>query len=107
MTGERGSALDLARGRLVIVSACFIVAFVIIGARAFDLSFIQGELHQEMDIAQAHDTAREQTRRLDIVDRSGILLARSLKTASLYADPAMIENPSEVARALAETFPAL
>src|SRR5690606_26259424 len=43
----------------------------------------------------------------DILDREGVLLATSLKTSSLYADPKMILDPVEAARKLSMVFPDL
>ena len=43
----------------------------------------------------------------DIVDRNGVLLATSLKTASLYADPSLVQDAESVARDLVILFPDL
>ena len=106
--GEKRTALDTARGRIVLVSALFALSYITVGARVVDLTFIQGELQHfragenvENDIAPAEDA----TVRADITDRNGVLLATSLKTASLYADPAMITQPEKTAQALAEILP--
>ena len=74
LTGSRKSALDLARGRLVLVSAFFALAYMLVAARVFDLSVIQGALHQGET-----DTGGEApaTSRADITDRNGVLLATS------------------------------
>lgn len=108
MKGERGSVLDQARGRLVIVSAVFVIAYMIVGARVVDLSIIQGNFHGGADAVYAEDdrsSAEVVIRRADIVDRNGVLLARSLRTASLYADPAMIPDAEGVAKSLVGIFP--
>lgn len=42
----------------------------------------------------------------DLVDRNGVLLARSLEMTSLYADPKLIQDPTKTAQALADLFPA-
>lgn len=105
MRGERGSALDLARGRIVMISAIFVIAYIVVSARVVDLSLIQGDLQNggsELDYAL--DDAGGFHHRADIVDRNGVLLARSLKTASLYADPKLVTSPEEVAAQLAEIF---
>ena len=48
-----------------------------------------------------------QNRRADIIDRNGVLLATSLKTASLHADPKLILDPVGTAKALVKIFPDL
>lgn len=109
MKGERGSALDLARGRIVILSAVFALAFIVVAARVVDLSVIQGApaatVNEEFAVQEDRDASA--IRRADIVDRNGVLLARSLKTASLYADPKMILDPEAVAKDVVKTLPGL
>lgn len=108
--GEKRTALDTARGRIVLVSALFALAYVVIGARVVDLTFIQGELQNARALANAEgDTPPRETEtvRADITDRNGVLLATSLKTASLYADPMRIADPEGAAKALTEILPDL
>ncbi len=107
MTGSRSGALEMARGRLVIISAVFILAYLILALRAFDLSIIQGELQgAEERLARAEHSEQKTpyAGRGDIVDRNGILLARSIQTVSLYADPKLIEKPDDVAHDLQTIF---
>ncbi len=109
MKGERGSALDQARGRMVIVSAVFVLAYIIVAARVVDISIIQGGF-KGRDVAGYADESRDEgalLRRADITDRNGVLLARSLRTASLYVDPSMVRNAEEVAKSLVRLFPDL
>lgn len=109
--GERSSALVLARGRLVLMRVCFILAYMIFAIRAFDLAVIQGRTVTadngvRVDLAQqAHENAVG--RRGDIVDRNGVLLATTLRTASLFADPRLISDPAKAAAGLAKIFPDL
>lgn len=109
MVGTRKSHLDLARGRLVLVSAFFAVFYIVILARVVDLNLIQGEFsyHSEVSLQQTAISQDGKSRRADIVDRNGVLLARSISSASLYADPVMVQNPAEVAVDLARLFPDL
>lgn len=108
--GTRGSAMDLARGRLVIVSAVFALLYILIAARLFDLTILQGELQRDKisSAAAAPMVAPEPAPlRADIVDRNGVLLATSLETPSLYADPALIASPAQAAKALTAALPDL
>lgn len=109
MAGSRGSALDQARGRLVLISALFVFAYLIVVARLVDVSVIQGALQrgEETFSFEEKQSAAPVMRRADIVDRNGVLLARSLTTASLYADPALVGDAPKLAKALAQTFPDL
>lgn len=110
--GEKSSALDLARGRLVFVAGFFLLIFFVFIVRAFDLSIIQGKGFSIDDGAtlapDAHGKTEEkynQKTRADIVDRNGVLLATTLKTASLFADTKLIADPKAAAQALVKIFP--
>lgn len=109
MAGSRGSALDQARGRLVLISAVFVFAYLIVAARLVDVSVIQAALQRGEETFSFEQNARtdDAKRRNDIVDRNGILLARSLTTASLYVDPALVSDAPKLARVLSKVFPEL
>lgn len=110
IVGERSSSLDLARGRLVLISGFFVLAYMVLAARAFDLTVIQGELGRADagQVTQAESSSpAPDILRADIVDRNGVLLATTLKTASLYADPQYISDPQAAAQGLVEVFPQL
>ena len=111
LEGERSSALDLARGRLVLMSICFILVYFIFAVRAFDLSVIQartiahddGQNIELVDVQASKSTAR----RADITDRNGVLLATTLNTSSLYADSHLIADAPNAAKKLSKIFPDL
>ncbi|MCB9988565.1 MAG: penicillin-binding protein 2 [Rhodospirillales bacterium] len=111
MIGSRRGTLDVAHGRLVLVSAFFALVYILIMARVVDLSLIQGEWARYAAAgdgrAAAPVSAVAPVIRSDITDRNGVLLATSLETASLYADPALIHDPAATAKALVEIFPSL
>jgi cell division protein FtsI (penicillin-binding protein 3) len=109
MMGSRNSALEVARGRMVIVGSLFVLAYSLVGARVFDLSVIQGVRGDETVLADdmsLRDSAAPAIRS-DITDRNGVLLATSLATPSLYADPALITNPEQVAKDVVSALPQL
>lgn len=111
LEGERSSALDLARGRLVMMSICFILVYFVFAVRAFDLSVIQGRAipHDNglsLGLADVQTTGQE-TRRADITDRNGVLLATTLNTSSLYADSHLIADAPKAAKQLTKIFPDL
>jgi len=106
LKGEKSVALDLARGRLVMISAFFILAYVMVMARAFDLAVLQGGLDDTAVVTSAA-TQDQSPRRADIVDRNGVMLATTLEMVSLYADPAEIYDAQTTSTKLAAIFPAL
>ncbi len=109
-TGQKRSALDTARGRLMVLSLFFILTYIIVVARVFDLTIIQGEMKKNKDsvsFLEAAPVEEKVIHRADILDRNGVILARSLKTASLYADPHLISEPKVVAKDLVKVFPEL
>ncbi len=109
-SGQKRSALDMARGRLVLLSLFFILTYIIVAARVVDLTIIQGEFKKGEDTVsylEAEPVPQKKIGRADILDRNGVILARSLKTASLYADPAVITDAKTVAKDLVKIFPEL
>lgn len=108
-TGQKRSSLDLARGRLVLLSGIFVLCYIVVVARVVDLSLIRGELKKEDTVSylEAEPAIEKSVRRADILDRNGIILARSLKTASLYADPVDIQDAPAIAKDLVKIFPDL
>lgn len=109
ISGQKRSALDMARGRLMLLSLFFILTYLIVAARVFDLTIIQGEMKKDEETVsylEAEPVQPKTVHRADILDRNGIILARSLKTASLYADPHVIgKNAEQVAKDLSKIFP--
>ncbi len=101
--GVQARALDCARNRLLATGLIFLFAFLVIGGRLVDLTLIgKGD-----DVALAGSDAGVTSRRGDIVDRNGIILATSLPTASLYADPKSIIDAPAAAAQLNAVFPTL
>ncbi|MEK7802001.1 MAG: penicillin-binding protein 2, partial [Pseudomonadota bacterium] len=103
---------DLARGRMVLVTVFFMIGYLAIGARLIDATLIEGYLRQQPDAPdvptmQHSEEQKSEIFRSDIIDRNGIKLATSLKTASLHADTKFILNPVEIATGLNKIFPDL
>lgn len=110
LTGERSSSFDLARGRLVLLNGLFMLAYMLVAARAIDLTIIGETLPaEEIAASEMPESAAPlvQTTRADITDRNGVLLATTLKTPTLYADPELISSKKEAAEGLARIFPEL
>ena len=111
LEGERSAALDLARGRVVLLSAFFVFVYIMLLARAFDLGVIQANSSPSAPDPETHQSAQAPVPALkmrgDIMDRNGVLLATTLKSTALYADPRRISDPKSTAQQLAAIFPDL
>lgn len=107
MMGARSASLSQAYGRVVVISVVFTFLYLVMCIRAFDLMILQGSLGSYQDQAGADQklVSVVSSPRRDITDRNGVLLATSLKTASLYADPHNIIDAVEAAKGLAKIFP--
>ncbi len=112
LEGERSSALDLARGRLVLMSGFFIIVYMVFAVRAFDLAVIQGhsvsrDAGRVVMAMPGEALPALNVRRADITDRNGVLLATTLKTSALFADPYLIADADGAAKKLVKIFPNL
>lgn len=111
VTGQKRSTLDVARGRLVILTAVFVFFYILVVARIVDLSLISAHFGKHEQTLSSYEdptiSERKPINRADILDRNGVILARSLKTSSLYADPVNIQEAPEVAKDLVKIFPDL
>lgn len=105
IAGEKSSSLDQARGRIVLIVALFIGVYVLIAARLVDATIIQGYFAQAEEQEDTKVAKTAPKRRADIIDRNGVTLATSLKTASLYVDQKRITDPVGTAKALSVIFP--
>ena len=96
--GRAAQALDQARSRLMVTVAVFALAFGAVGVKLVDATVMsQGG---DTGLAQAASAHAIPASRADIVDRNGVLLASSLATASLHADPKLVINPLEATQKL-------
>ncbi len=97
-------SLALAKTRLGIVILFFAFAWTSIGGRLAYLSLAGGAQAQT---AQARSHTAAITKRADITDRNGTLLATSVPTNSLCANARTIIDPKEAARQLMQILPDL
>jgi cell division protein FtsI (penicillin-binding protein 3) len=102
--GAAKQSIETARHRLVIAGALFALAFVIVALRLVDVTVLK-EVHEPR--AARMPATELQMERADIVDRNGVLLATSLATGSLYANPKLILDPAEAAGKLARVLPGI
>jgi cell division protein FtsI (penicillin-binding protein 3) len=96
--------LEVGRTRLLVTAGLFLVAFAVIALRLVDVSLVKPS--GEMRVAHGVP-GKVQVGRADIVDRNGMLLATTLATPSLFANPKQILDPREATQKLVEILPDL
>ena len=97
--------VELGRTRLLITSALFAAAFAVVAIRLVDVTVL-GE-RKAAHLAEGSGAIIYQVSRADIVDRNGVLLATSLKHASLFANPRVIPDAGKAAAELVNILPNL
>ncbi len=103
--GSGAQALETGRTRLLVAGVVFALAFVVIGWRLVGIAtFAPGG---EPRIAATPPAPAFESGRADIVDRNGVVLATSLPTASLYANPHQVRDPAGAAAHLVRALPDL
>lgn len=103
LDGSTAQALETGRTRLLVAGMMFAVAFLVIGWRLVDVAVLSaGARHAFGSPGEPPVHGRA-----DIVDRNGVILATSLPSVSLYANPHEIRDPRRAARRLAEVLPEL
>lgn len=112
LEGERSAQSRNAHGRLVLLSVFFVLSYLVLMVRAFDLTVIQAVDFRGLDVAEVSQKPVENkvipvSVRGDIYDRNGEILATTLKTASLYADTRSVADKVGTAQALVSIFPDL
>ncbi len=106
LEGTARQALDTARSRLAVAGALFAIAFAVIAARLVDVTVLK-EAHESRLTSASARPAAPVADRADILDRNGEILATSLATASLYANPRLVLDPADAAGRLAQALPGL
>ena len=104
LEGTTKQALETGRTRLLLTGAMFLLAFTVICARLADVAVFKPGAEPKLAASQAARNAWPTTR-ADIVDRNGNLLASSLVTASLYANPRQILDVKDAAQKLLTVLP--
>jgi len=99
------TAIETGRTRLLITGTVMALAFVIVGVRIVDLTVMRTP-SEPLQAKRSRSGAIE-TERADIVDRNGVLLATSLSTVALSANPRRILDPDEATRQLLRIMPEL
>ncbi len=110
---KRRAALEKTRGRLVLAAIGFAVLFLAVVAKLADATILQPLMphRPERQIAdllappKQSDAAALPGGRAEITDRNGQILAISLPTVSVFADPRQIIDPVDAAKKLKQVLP--
>jgi len=102
LEGNHKTAMETGRNRLLVTGTLFLVGFLVIAGRLVDLSLGPSAPPRPTAHSDAPLSARA-----DIIDRNGTILATSLPTASLYADPSEILDAEDAAAKLVAALPGL
>jgi cell division protein FtsI (penicillin-binding protein 3) len=105
LQGSAAQSMETARHRLVVAGLLFSVCFAVVSVRLVDVTLLSEA--REPRVPRVTTTGPLDLARADIVDRNGVLLATSLVTQSLYANPKMIGDAEATARRLAAVLPGL
>jgi cell division protein FtsI (penicillin-binding protein 3) len=103
LDGVQKQSIEIGRKRLLIGAGLFVMAFSTIVARVADLTLFK-------EGYEPHQASRAQpfvASRANIIDRNGVIMATSLATASLYANPRHILDAKDAAQKLAKVLPEL
>ncbi len=103
--GVRKQALEIGRNRLLVTGVVITLAFGFIALRLVELTVMNDEV--ESRVASRQAISNSSVGRADITDRNGLLLATSLPTVSLYADPNSVLDPDEAASKIVNIMPEL
>ena len=98
----RDRARRRAEGRLLVIGAFFLFAFVSVGVRMGVMA-----TSEPVEPRSASTSTSIIAQRADIVDRNGRILATNLLTHSLYAQPPNMIDKEKSARELVAVFPDL
>lgn len=100
--------LSICKNRVAFAMLAFILVYAVIGVRLFEVC-VAPNLHAAEQEEAAHLRAYAQSpiKRADITDRNGTIIATSLPTVNLYANPKKILNPERAAQRLVKVLPEL
>ena len=100
--------LSMCKNRLAFAMFAFLFAFGAIAVRLFDVCILSQTPYVQTaqdDDEHFYALPENPIKRADIVDRNGAIIATSLPTVHLYANPSKIINPQKAAQKLAAVLP--
>jgi cell division protein FtsI (penicillin-binding protein 3) len=104
--GPARQAVETCRSRLLVAGALFAFIFAVVALRVVDVVLLGGAA-AESSIGRVHRVKPPAPSRADITDRNGRLLATTLDSPSLYANPKQIFDAAAATRKLLEALPGL
>jgi cell division protein FtsI (penicillin-binding protein 3) len=104
--GPAQREIETSRTRLVLVAALFVLLFAVVAGRAIQVMLFGVDV-PSLGITQFRIPTPPLPNRADIVDRNGVLLATSLESPSLYADPQQVLDAASTVRKLLTVLPGL
>ncbi len=113
LEGTRKQALETGRNRLLVTGVMLALAFSVVAGRLVDLAVLKGDGQARASSSATLASASPApslppvVSRADITDRNGIVLATSLPTASLYADPSEVLDAVDAVDQLMALLPDL
>ncbi len=109
------------RVRLICLAAFFSLSFFMLGMRLVEVTLLGGgdlpfkrlvmqpqlllQHDEDVDVSKVGEEQQAEVTRREVVDRNGMVLATSIATASLVANPTIIRHEDEVAKGLHSIFP--
>ena len=102
-----GDPLTMVKNRVAFATLVFIFAYLVIAVRLFSVCLSgnhQHDVHEE-ESQHLQIFAGNPIKRADIVDRNGTIIATSLPTVNLYANPKKVLNPQNAAARLSAILP--
>lgn len=96
--------VEVGRTRLIVAGIVFAFGFLAVAGRLVDTMVIGPAM---VEAKQPRDVVAATAAREDIVDRNGLLLATSVVTKSLYANPSEIQNVESATARLLSVLPHL
>jgi cell division protein FtsI (penicillin-binding protein 3) len=104
--GPAKQALEACRTRLLVTGALFALVFGVVAMRVVEIVLLKGGA-AESQIGRFRILTIPAPSHADIVDRNGNVLAASLDSPSVYANPKQIIDAVEATRKLVKAFPNL
>src|SRR6516165_8759857 len=104
--GPAKQAIEACRTRLLVTGGLFALVFAVVALRVVEIVAVGGGT-AESQIARFRIVATPAPSHADIVDRNGNVLAATLDSPSLYANPKQILDPGEATSKLVSVLPTL
>jgi cell division protein FtsI (penicillin-binding protein 3) len=105
LQGSQLCGLEMARNRVLVAAMVFVLAFTATAGRLLELNIVEARQDSSREFAQSKDASDATLPRGDILDRNGVLLATSLPTQALIANPRQVIDPVGASESLASVFP--